>query len=82
MNAINDSGLYERVTSIDISNKNDYSIYMQEDKKNDTFRRWIKFKYKMLYVKAILEKEKDVTGEIFANGDLSRDFKVYFREEV
>lgn len=82
MNAINDSGLYERVTSIDISNKNDYSIYMQEDKKTIHLGDGSNLSNKMLYVKAILEKEKDVTGEIFANGDLSRDFKVYFREEV
>ena len=36
----------------------------------------------IIYTESSLEKEKDVTGEIFANGDLSRDFKVYFREEV
>ena len=37
---------------------------------------------KMLYVMAILEEEKDVAGEIFANGDLNSDFRVYFREDV
>ena len=31
---------------------------------------------------AILEEEKDVAGEIFANGNLNSDFRVYFREEV
>lgn len=82
MNAINDSGLYERVTSIDISNKNDYSIYMQEDRKTIHLGDGSNLSNKMLYVMAILEEEKDVAGEIFANGDLNSDFRVYFREEV
>ena len=82
MNAMKDSGLAERVTSIDISNKNDYSIYMQEDRKTIHLGDGANLSNKMLYVMAILEEEKDVAGEIFANGDLNSDFRVYFREEV
>ena len=82
MNAMNDSGLSEKVTSIDISDKNDYSIYMQEERKTIHLGDGSNLSNKMLYVMAILEKEKDVAGEIFANGDLNSDFKVYFREEV
>ncbi len=82
MNAMKDSGLAERVTSIDISNKNDYSIYMQEDRKTIHLGDGSNLSNKMLYVMAILEEEKDVAGEIFANGDLNSDFRVYFREEV
>ena len=82
MNAMNDSGLSEKVTSIDISDKNDYSIYMQEERKTIHLGDGSNLSNKMLYVVAILEKEKDVAGEIFANGDLNSDFKVYFREEV
>ena len=82
MNAMNDSGVAEKVTSIDISDKNDYSIYMQEEKKTIHLGDASNLSNKMLYVMAILEEEKDVTGEIFANGDLNSDFRVYFREEV
>ena len=82
MNAMNDSGLSEKVTSIDISDKNDYSIYMQEEKKTIHLGDASNLSNKMLYVMAILEEEKDVSGEIFANGDLNSDFRVYFREEV
>lgn len=82
MNAMGDSGLSEKVTSIDISDKNDYSIYMQEERKTIHLGDASNLSNKMLYVMAILEKEKDVPGEIFANGDLNSDFRVYFREEV
>ena len=82
MNAMNDSGLSEKVTSIDISTKNDYSIYMQEEKKTIYLGDGSNLSNKMLYVLAILEEEKDIAGEIFANGDLNNGFRVYFREEV
>ena len=82
MNVMGDSGLSEKVTSIDISDKNDYSIYMQEERKTIHLGDGSNLSNKMLYVMAILEEEKDVTGEIFANGDLNSDFRVYFREEV
>ena len=82
MNAINDSGLSEKVTSIDISNKNDYIIYMQEERKTIHLGDGSNLSNKMLYVMAILEEEKDVAGEIFANGDLNSEFRVYFREDV
>ena len=82
MNAMGDSGLSEKVTSIDISDKNDYSIYMQEERKTIHLGDASNLSNKMLYVMAILEEEKDVAGEIFANGDLNSDFRVYFREEV
>lgn len=81
-NTMKDSELSEKITSIDINNKNDYIIYMQEEKKNIHIGDGSNLSNRILYVKAILEKEKDVAGEIFANGDLNSDFKVYFREEV
>ncbi len=82
MSAMKDSELAEKVTSIDISNKNDYSIYMQEEKKNIHLGDASNLSNKMLYVMAILEQEKDVEGEIFANGDLNNGFRIYFREKV
>ena len=80
--AFKESELYDKVTNIDISNKNDYSIYMQEEKKTIHFGDASNLSNKMLYVIAILEKEKDIEGDIFVNGDLNNDFKAYFREKV
>lgn len=82
MSAMNDSGLYEKVTSIDISDKNDYSIYMQEEKKTIHLGDASNLSNKMLYVVAIIEQEKGIEGEIFANGDLNSNFRIYFREKV
>ena len=82
MSAMNDSGLSQKVTSIDISNENDYSIYMKEERKTVHLGDGSNLSNKMLYIMAILEEEKDVAGEIFANGDLNSDFRVYFKEEV
>jgi len=36
----------------------------------------------MLYILAIIEKEKDKEGDIFVNGDLNNKFQPYFREKV
>lgn len=82
MSAMNDVGLYDKVTNIDISDKNDYSIYMQEEKKTIHLGDASNLSNKMLYVVTIIEQEKDIEGDIFANGDLNSSFKVYFREKL
>lgn len=82
MNAMKENQLDKEVTSIDISNKNDYIIYMQNEKKKIYLGDGSNLSNKMLYVIAIINEEKDKEGEIFANGDLNQKFKVYFREKV
>lgn len=82
MNVMKDNQLDQVVTSIDISNKNDYIIYIQQEGKKIHLGDASNLSNKMLYVVAIIEEEKGVNGEIFANGDLNQKFKVYFREEV
>lgn len=82
MSVMKDNELYDKVTNIDISNKNDYSIYMQEEKKTIHLGDTSNLSNKMLYIIAILDKEKDVEGDIYANGDLNKNFKVYFREKL
>ena len=82
MSAMNDVGLYDKVTNIDISDKNDYSIYMQEEKKTIHLGDASNLSNKMLYVVTMIEQEKDIEGDIFANGDLNSSFKVYFREKL
>ena len=82
MSVMNDNSLYDKVTNIDISDKNDYIIYMQDEKKTIHLGDASNLNNKMLYIIEILEKEKDVEGDIFVNGDLNNNFKVYFREKV
>ena len=82
MNSMKESNLDSKVTTIDISDKNDYIIYMQSENKKIHLGDGSNLSNKMLYVIAIIEEEKDKKGELFANGDLNDKFKVYFREEV
>lgn len=82
ISAMKENQLDKEVTSIDISNKNDYIIYMQNEKKKIYLGDGSNLSNKMLYVIAIINEEKGKEGEIFANGDLNQKFKVYFREKV
>lgn len=82
ISAMKENQLDKEVTSIDISNKNDYIIYMQNEKKKIHLGDGSNLSNKMLYVIAIINEEKGKEGEIFANGDLNQKFKVYFREKV
>lgn len=71
-----------KVTSIDISDKNEYSIYLSEEKKKVHLGEPTNLSNKMLYIVAIIEQEKGKEGEIFVNGDLNNKFQPYFREKV
>ena len=82
MNAAKEYELDAKVKSIDITDKNEYSIYLEEEKKKIHLGDNTNLSNKMLYSNAIIEKEKGKAGEIFANGDLNSKFRVYFRESL
>ena len=82
IDACNNNNLEGKVTSIDISDKNDYSIYIIEELKKVHLGDGSNLSNKMLYVQKIIEKEKGKEGEIFVNGDLNNKFNPYFREKV
>ena len=82
INATKEYELDNKLTSIDISNKNEYSIYLAEEQKKVYLGDNTNLSNKMLYVNAILEEEKGKPGEIFANGDFNNKFRVYFRESL
>lgn len=81
MDAANEKGLKDKVTSIDISDKNDYIINIEEKGKKVHLGNISNLSNKMLYVIAIMEQEEK-EGEIFVNGDLNNKFQPYFREKV
>ena len=82
MQAIKDGEIEQSITSIDITNKQEYSVYIESEKKVIYLGDGSNLTDKILYVKAILEAEKENEGEIFLNGDLNNKFQPYFREKV
>jgi len=82
INATKEYELDTKVTNIDMSDKNEYSIYLEEEGKKVHLGSSSNLSNKMLYVNAIIEEEKGKAGEIFANGDLNNKFRVYFRESL
>ena len=70
------------ITNIDISNKEDYTVYIESEKKMIHFGDISNLNNKILYVKAMIDSEKNIEGEIFVNGDLNNKFRPFFREKV
>lgn len=82
MNAAKEYDLDNKITSVDMSNKNEYNLYIKEEEKVVHVGNNSNLSNKMLYVNAIIEKEKGKAGEIFANGDFNNKFRVYFSESL
>lgn len=77
-----ENGLEGKITSIDITDKNDYIIYIEEQKKKIHLGDISNLSNKMLYILAIMEQETGKEGEIFVNGDINNKFQPYFREKT
>ncbi len=74
--------IYDIITNINISNEEEYIIYIENVKKFIYIGNSSNLANKMLYIKDILEKETGREGKIFVNGDFTEGFQAYFREEV
>ena len=68
-------------TAIDISNKEDYVMYLESEGKRVHLGNATNMDIKMPYVKKILAKEAGHSGEIFVDMDLNKK-NPYFREDV
>ena len=82
MTIAKENELDEKVTSIDISNKNEYILYLESEKKTVYLGNQENLTTKMLYTKKIIEKESGNEGTIYVNGDFTSKFKAYFRQKV
>ena len=82
MNIAKEDGLSEKVSSINIIEKNNYSIDIEEEKKTIYLGDNTNLENKMLNAIAIIEKEKGNEGYIYVNGDLNNKFKPYFKKKV
>ena len=70
------------ITSINIENSNEYTMYMAEKLKTIYMGNSSNLDTKILYVKVILQSEEGNEGEIYVNGDLNDGFQPFFREKV
>ena len=82
MDVVKENNLNDKVTSIDITDKNEYILYLQDELKKVYLGDSSSLSNKMLYVLAIIEQEKGKEGSIYVNGDLNSKFQPYFREKV
>lgn len=74
--------IYDIITNINISNEDEYIIYIENMRKLIYIGDSNNLANKMLYIKNILEKEAGKEGKIFVNGDFTEGFQAYFREEA
>ena len=77
----NANELVDLITKIDISNRQDYILTLEKEKKAIHLGDVSNLSTKMAYVKKILNDEKGVEGEILVNTDLTNKGAV-FREKV
>lgn len=75
------NNLSQYITKINIEDKENYILYLEEEKKTVNLGDASNIGTRMLYLKAILEKEKGIEGEVFINGNINTE-KAFFREKV
>ncbi len=82
MDTAKENGLDVEITSVDIKDKNQYSIYIEKEGKKIHLGDKSNLSNKMIYIVALIEKEKGKAGDIYVNGDLNNKFQPYFREKI
>lgn len=82
MNICKSYELDKKISSIDITDKNNYIIYIEEDKKTIYLGDESNLSNKMLYVSTILNENEGKEGTIYVNGDINNNFKPRFREII
>ena len=69
------------ITEINIENENNYCIYLESQNKKVYIGNTNDLTKKMLFLKKIIDEEKESTGTVYVDGDISNGFKPYFRPE-
>ena len=78
MNSAQTNGIASLITKIDISNENNYTLFLETERKTAYLGDCSNLETRMLFLVGILEKEKENPGEIFINMNLNTD-DAYFR---
>ena len=81
MESANSNSIDSYITKIDITDSQNYTLLFETKGKIAYIGSGNNINDRMRYLKVILEKEEGIEGEIFVNGDLTKD-KVYFREKI
>lgn len=71
--------ILEKINRISIEDNQNYTLKMEEEKKTVYLGNASNLSSRMLYLKAVLEDTKGLTGEIFISGDLVKE-KAFFRQ--
>lgn len=80
MESANANGIGNFITRINIEDKQNYTIIMEEKKKTIYLGDASNLSTRMPYLKAILIGEEGIEGEIFVNGDLNKE-NAFFRKK-
>ena len=75
------NGLGEKITKINIADKQNYILELTLEKKKIYLGDDSNLSTKMLYIVSILEENKDIEGEIFVNTDLNNKGAI-FRKKI
>lgn len=82
MNISKNYEIDNKISIIDITDKNNYIIYMEEEKKEIHLGDESNLRNKLLYIPAILLENQGKEGIIYLNGDINNNFKPRFYESV
>lgn len=77
-----DNEISRFITSINVKDSSEYTMYMAEKAKTVHLGNNSNLGTKILYVKAIMEAEEGNEGDIFVNGDLINGFQPFFRKKL
>ena len=75
------NGIDNKITKINIANKNDYIVRFEEDKKTVYLGDASALDKKMQYLVLILQDETGIEAEVFMNVDINKE-NFYIREQV
>ena len=82
MNICKNYELDQKISGIDITDKTNYILTIDEENKTIYLGDDSNLSNKMLYVTTILEENKDKKGTIYVNGNINDNFKPRFKENV
>lgn len=72
----------QKITSIDVSDNQNYAMYIEEEKKKIYLGDKTNLGDKILWAQAIMNDNKGIEGEIFVDGNLNGGDRPRFRQKV
>lgn len=81
-NMLKENNFEPKITSININDKNEYDIYIDQEQKTVHLGDASNLSNKIPFILAMIEAEKGNRGEIFIDGNLNDKFRPYFRKSI